>query len=146
MEVSSGTDIECGCIRLAFPFLHEDGVKLVLHTVYLITLPSGKREHVVIERRAPVGPDIEAPAMRLNRIHYLLRTRAAVHARPGYAYDGHSRTVSNELLVGRLGVVFLRPDEPVVKIKIVLSAALQLSRGKQGLDQQALTLSAVLNS
>ena len=53
------------------------------------------------------------------------------------ADDGHGRPVAGEVLVGRLCVVFLRLQELVVEVEVVSPAGLQPSRGKQGVDQQA---------
>ena len=65
---------------------------------------------------------------------------AVLYAYDKVAYDGNTRTVAGELLVGHLGVILLCLDELMVEVKVVGVARNQLSGIQERLHQKAVQL------
>ena len=66
-------------VRLALPFLCDDGVQLIFDAVDYLAFPSPECQQAVIERGAAVGTDVEMLAVLFYGLHNLARAGAAVH-------------------------------------------------------------------
>ena len=67
IKIATGSPLSLDNKTIAptFPFLNENGIEFKLDAVDLLSLPSPKREDVIVERAASVCTDVEVFAMLL---------------------------------------------------------------------------------
>ena len=144
-------------VCLAFPLLYKNGIPLKLNAVDFSPLPASESEEVIVERTTAVGTDIEGLAVGGNLFHdlkivlfkpfeeslqrvLLMETDvcvavAVLNADNQISNNRHTWSITKELLVCMLCIIFLCFYELVVEINIIHLTLFQLTRCKHTIEQ-----------